>query len=51
MEARLHAECSAVCILLEARNFLLSQIIWTFSKDHPTPCSVGNDAAYLGVNW
>jgi len=38
-------------MLLEARNFLLSQNIWTFSGDHPTPCLMGNGAPYLGVKW
>jgi hypothetical protein len=27
-------------MLLEARNFLLSQNILTFSRDHPTHCEV-----------
>ena len=29
---------------LYARNFFLSQNIWTFSRDHPTTCSMGNGA-------
>jgi len=51
IEARLRTRCCAVCMLLEARNFLLSQNIWTFSRDHPEPSSIGNGAPYLVVKW
>jgi hypothetical protein len=51
VEARLWSCCFAVCTLLEARNFLLSQNIWTFLSDHPNPCAMGNGASYLGVKW
>jgi len=49
VEGRLRTGCSEICMLFEARNFLLSQNIWTFSTDHPTPCSMGNGAPYLSV--
>ena len=49
IEARLWTGCSAVCTLLEARNFLLSQNIWAFSRDHPPPCSMGNRDPYMDV--
>jgi len=40
-----------VYMLLDARNFLFSQNIWTFSRDRLNPCSMRNGAPYLGVKW